>query len=106
MIDLYAPAAPGTMLRSARIRKRGEYRLSRRECVLVGILILAPESGVSVQIADGDDRIFVDFTNVFTGSFYLGAGCNHGLIVKAHSQMDSDSINITLTWRETDGQVH
>ena len=106
LIDLYAPAAPGTMLRSARIRRKGLYRLSRRECVLVGTLVLAPESGVSVVIADGDGKEFFDMPNMFTGSFYLGAGCDHGLLVSVHSAHDSDSINLTLTYREIDGTKH
>lgn len=102
LIDIHAPAARSTNARTCSIRQRGIYRLARRECVLSNVLVLGPESGASISIMDGDMREVWTMPNAFYGSFGMGIGLSHGLIVHIHTAMPNDPVNMSFSWREPD----
>ena len=103
LIDLYAPAAPGTLMRSLKVDKTGIFRLARRSCELVSVMIVSAGAWGRFVVTDGDRRPLIMQPSTFTGSFMLFAGAEGGLIVHLDSQ--DFAANLTINWREPDRKL-
>jgi hypothetical protein len=99
-IDLYAPCAPGTNMRSLKVDRVGRWRLARRDCELYSVQIVSSGAWGRIKVTDGLGREIFEQPSVFTGSFWLSAGALDGLIVEVAS-IDRGA-NLTVNWREGD----
>lgn len=102
-VDLYAPCAPGTNMRSLKVDRVGRWRLARRSCELYSVQIVSSGAWGRIRVADGHDRELWEQPSTFTGSFWLSAGALDGLIVEV-SSLDRGA-NLTINWREADGEI-
>jgi hypothetical protein len=103
LVDLYAPAAPGSLMRSIKIDKSGRWRVARRSCELVSVMIASAGAWGRFEITDGTGRTLFMQPSTFTGSFMLLAGAEEGLI--AHVDSMDYSAGLTLDWREEDEAI-
>ncbi len=95
--DLYAPAAPGALMRSIKIDRPGLWRLARRDCELYSVMIVSSGSWGRARVMDGHRRVLWYQPSTFTGSFTLGAGALGGLIVELSSA--DLAANLTINFR-------
>ena len=102
-IDLYAPAAPGTLMRSMKVDRVGRYRVARRSCELYSVEILSGGAWGRWRVTDGHDRELIMQPSTVTGSFWLSAGALDGLIVEVAS-LDRGA-NLNVNWREPDTTI-
>lgn len=80
--------------------ENGKFRLSSaRNVKISGINV--HKNGGHITVADGDGRQVWAMPSVFTGSFYVEAGLDNGLIVR-HGAVDGVVPEYTITWI-TDG---
>ncbi len=100
--DVYAPAAPGSLMRSYQLFDAGVFRLSRRDCSFYSVMIAAAGSFGRIVIKDGEGRPLFAQPSTFTGSFVLDAFAKGGLIVEAHM---STAPFLTINWREADREI-
>ena len=102
-IDLYAPCAPGSNMRSLKVDRVGRWRLSRRDCELYSVQIVSSGAWGRIRVSDGQERPLFEQPSCFTGSFWLSAGALDGLIVEVAS-LDAGA-NLTINFRESDGEL-
>lgn len=102
-VDLYAPCAPGTNMRSLKVDRVGKWRLARRDCELYSVQIVSSGAWGRFRVSDGHERELLEQPSTFTGSFWLSAGALAGLIVEV-SSLDRGA-NLTINWREPDGDI-
>ena len=100
---MYPPAAPGTLMRTAKVDRVGRFRLSRRSCELYSVEILSGGSWGRWRVTNGHDRELIMQPSTFTGSFWLSAAAADGLIAEVAS-IDHGA-NLTVNWREPDGEI-
>lgn len=102
---MHAPAAPGSLMRSLRLggHKPGLYRLARRGCELYSVQILSGGSWGRIKVMDGHERELWAQPSTFTGSFWLGAWADGGLLVEVSSR--DYAPNLTINWREQDQRL-
>lgn len=98
-IDLRAPAAPGSLMRTLVIDKPGLYRLARRDCELYSVQIINAGDWGKAWARTGNGRPIWHQPSTFTGSFWLSAGCEEGLLVEL---LALNSICFSFNWREPD----
>lgn len=99
IIDIYAPTAPGSLMRSISILRSGLWRISRRPSELYSVQIVSSGAWGRARVLDAlDGRPLWFQPSTFTGSFVLGAGAYGGLIV----ELDAADVapNLTINWRE------
>ena len=96
-IDVYAPAAPGSLMRSVKVDRAGLWRLARTSCELYSVQIVSSGSWGRARVMDGRGRALWCQPSTFTGSFVLGASAIDGLIVELAS-MDM-AANLTINFR-------
>lgn len=104
-IDLHVRPAPGSLMRSATLEKPGLFRLARRECELYCVQIASAGAWGRAVVMDGDGRELWGMPSTFTGSFVIGGGAEHGLLVHLHCLKPSDALNFTVAWRELDKAI-
>jgi hypothetical protein len=103
MIDLYAPAAPGSLMRSLKVDQVGTFRLARRDCELYSVQIVSSGAWGRWRVSDGLGRELIEQPSTFTGSFVLNAGALGGLIVEVASR--DIGANLTVNWREATDDI-
>lgn len=104
-VDLYAPSAPGSLMRALRVGSNGLFRLSRRPCALYSVQIVSSGVWGRARVMDGDGRKLWEQPSTFTGSFWLGAGSLFGLLVEMSSDNADDAANLTINWTEQDTKM-
>ena len=104
LIDIVTPAAPGSLMRSAKIHQVGSFRISRRDCELYSVQIVGAGSYGRAFVRNGLGRVLWQQISCFTGSFWLSAGAIGGLIVELRAASDGDAANLTVNFRELDRQ--
>jgi hypothetical protein len=102
-IDVYAPAAPGSLMRAHKIDRPGLWRLARRSCELYSVMIVSAGAWGRFVFMDGLLRPLFMQPSTFSGSFWLGAGAIDGLLVHVDSR--DASTNLTCNWREADREM-
>lgn len=101
-VDVFAPPAPGSLMRAYQLFDAGVFRLARRDASLYSVMIAAAGSFGRIMIRDGAGRPLWAQPSSFTGSFVLDAYAEKGLIVEAH--MESAPL-LTISWREPDTRI-
>jgi len=102
-VDVFAPAAPGSLMRTAKVDQVGRFRLARRSCELYSVQIVSGGAWARCRVTNGLGRALWEQPSSFTGSFWLSAGAIGGLIVEV-SAIDRGA-NLTINWREPDGKI-
>lgn len=103
VIDLYVPSARRSLQRSINLCEKGIFRLARRDSMLMSIMIASSGAWGRLRIMNGEGRKLWEMPSSFTGSFYLGAGSDGGLIVELASR--DRAPEVTVSWREPDQQM-
>ena len=100
--DLYAPSAPGSLMRSYPVpgARPGRFRLARRDCELYSVQIISAGAWGRVRVIDGEGTELWMQPSTFTGSFWCSAAARGGLIVEMASR--DRGPNVTINWREPD----
>lgn len=99
--EIYAPAAPGSLMRTICVEGPGLFRLSRRDCELYSVQIVSAGAWGRARVTNGKGRKLWEQPSTFTGSFWLSAGAEAGLLVELYG----DGTNLTLNWREPDREM-
>jgi hypothetical protein len=102
LVDVHVPAAPGSLMRSHVIDRPGRFRLARRDCELYSVQILNAGDWARAKCLAGSGRGIWYQPSTFTGSFWLSAGCEEGLIFELFA------LNcgiFAINWREPDRKV-
>lgn len=102
MIDIYAPAAPGSLMRCAVLDRPGIYRLARRDCELYSIQIVGAGDWGRARALTGRGRPVFSMPSTFTGSFWLSGGLEDGLIMELFAL---NYMTFEVNWRETDRRL-
>jgi hypothetical protein len=97
-IDVYAPAAPGSLMRAHRIEAPGLWRLARRSCELYSVQIASAGAWGRARVYDATGAGKWYQPSTFTGSFWLGAGCIDGLLVELDARDTAPAL--VINWRE------
>jgi hypothetical protein len=100
VLDIIVPATPGSLMRATQLWQKGYFRVSRRDCEVYSIQITSSGSWAALYIYNGLGRILFHMDSAFTGSFWLSAGAEEGLIVHLHSRATPPTI--TVNFREKD----
>ena len=98
--DIYAPAAPGSLMRSVRLTRAGLWRVARRDAELYSVQIVSAGSWARARVIDGAEKILWYQPSTFTGSFWLGAYAEGGILVEISSALPHEACNLTIDWRE------
>lgn len=102
-IDLYAPSAPGSLMRACRLTSAGLFRIARRSCELYSVQIVSAGAWGRFVCMDGRGESKFMQPSTFTGSFWLGASCEDGLLVDVDCR--DAATNLTINWREPDMRI-
>ena len=97
--DVYAPAAPGTLMRCYQLRDSGVFRLARRDCSFYSIMVTMSGTCGQLAVRTGARRLIWMQPSSFTGSFVMDGACEEGLIVEAYME---GWPSVTINWREPD----
>ena len=103
--DIYTPPTPGTLMRMVSLHKSGLYRLARRDAEFYSILIVGQGAWAKIRVMTGAGRPAFEMPSAFSGSFYLQAGCEDGILVHLHAMEQGDSLNVSIQWREQDNNA-
>lgn len=88
-------------MRALQVRGNGLFRLARRSCELYSVQIVSSGSWGRARVIDGNGRTLWFQPSTFTGSFWLSAGAENGLI----AELSGDEVNLTINWREPDQRI-
>lgn len=102
-IDLFAPCAPGSLMRGYCLQGVGLFRLARRDAELYSVQIVSAGAWARVKVRSGTGRELFHQPSCFTGSFWLCAGAEDGIIVEVASRDLGPSL--TINWREPDREM-
>ena len=102
IVDIMVEAHPRSLMRSARVSRPGVFRLARRDCELYSVQIVGGGTFTRVRMMAGSWRPIWEQPSSFTGSFWLSAGCEDGLLCEIHALDEVSSPNLTINWRERD----
>ena len=105
MIDVRVAPSPSTLMRCARVARPGSFRLARRDCELYSVQIVGGGTWTRIRCLSGTGRTIWEQPSSFTGSFWLSAACEDGLVVEVHARDEVSCPNLTINWRERDRQV-
>ncbi len=103
LVDLKIPAAPGSLMRAVQLWHTGYFRLARRDAELYSVQITCSGAWAHFKLFNGRGRVLFNMPSAFTGSFWLGAGAEDGLI--AHLYSASQAPTLTVNFRERDLQL-
>jgi hypothetical protein len=101
--EIYAPCAPGSLMRSATVDTLGVTRFARRSCELYSVQILSAGAWVRARVLTGAGRPLWFQPSCFTGSFVLMAGAEDGLMLEMGGR--DRGATIVLNWREADSRI-
>jgi hypothetical protein len=101
-IDLFAPCAPGSLMRAQIVDRVGLFRLARRSCELYSVQIASAGAWARMKVMNGSGRVLWFQPSSFTGSFWLGAGAEDGLLVEIGSA--DRAPQLAINYREPDSQ--
>lgn len=99
IVDIYTPASPGSLMRTAVLTKPGLYRLARRDAELYSVQITNAGDWGKAWMKTGTGRPVWHQVSTFTGSFWLQAGCEDGIIAEL---LALHTMCISVNWRERD----
>ena len=102
ILDLEVPAAPGSLMRAIQLDQVGKFRISRRDAELYSIQIVSAGAWANLRVYNGRGRMLFFMPSTFTGSFWLSAGAEDGIIVAQGSQTLAPTI--TVNFRERDAK--
>jgi hypothetical protein len=102
LVDVFAPAAPGSLMRMAVLDRPGRYRLARRSCEVYSIQIVSAGDWGKAWARTGTGRPVWHQPSTFTGSFWLSGGCEDGLIMELFAL---NTIIFEVNWREPDRRL-
>lgn len=102
LIDVYTPAAPGSLMRTAVLDKPGHYRLARRDCELYSVQIINAGDWARARALTGEGRPVWYQPSTFTGSFWLCGGLEGGLIMELDAL---ETVCFAINWRESDRSI-
>ncbi|HVC18010.1 MAG TPA: hypothetical protein VNE18_12000 [Rhodanobacter sp.] len=105
LTDLYAPPAPGSLMRSVQVMRAGLVRIARRDAEVYSVQIISAGSWTRARVMNGNGRTLWEQPSTFTGSFWLGAAAEGGVIVEIPSSRDQEAANLTINWREPDQEI-
>ena len=108
--DIYTPAAPGSLMRSAQLTRAGLWRLARRDAELYSVQIVSAGSWARARVMSAannpiwpspylEEMLWYQ-PSTFTGSFWLGAYAAGGIVVEIASNLPHEACNLTIDWRE------
>lgn len=100
LVDLYAPSAPGSLMRSIAIMRSGVFRLARRDAELYSVQIVSSGSWARARAMHADGSPIWEQPSTFTGSFWLGAAARGALLIEIASSREHEACNLTINWRE------
>lgn len=101
--DIEVPAAPGSLMRAVMLWRPGKFRISRRDSELYSVQIASAGAWAHLTIYTGEGRKVFKQMSTFTGSFWLSAGCEGGII--AFLEAATTAPTVTLNFRERDRQL-
>lgn len=101
-IDIRVAASPSSLMRCARVSRPGLFRLARRDCELYSVQIVGSGTFTRIKMMTGTRRNLWEQVSTFTGSFWLSAFSEEGLLCEIHALNEASSPNLTLNWRERD----
>ena len=105
LIDLYAPPAPGSLMRSVQVMRAGRVRIARRDAEVYSVQIISAGSWARARVLNGEGRALWEQPSTFTGSFWLGAHAAGGIVVEIASGLEYETANFTINWREPDQDI-
>ena len=97
------PTSKGSLTRAISLGLPGVYRVSRRDASLYSVQIFSGGGWARVKVMTGTGREVFEQVSCFSGSFWLGLGCEEGIIVELSS--DDRVPTIAVNWREADQKV-
>jgi hypothetical protein len=103
LVDIQVPAAPGSLMRAVQLWKNGRFRISRRHAEVYSVQITSAGAWARLSIFNGLGRLLFPMTSTFTGSFWLGAGAEDGIIVELLSMTNAPTV--TVNFREQDTKL-
>jgi len=103
LIDLYVPASPGSLMRAVQLCQNGKFRISRRDAELYSVQIISSGAWAHLDVYNGKGRKIFPMCSAFTGSFWLSAGAEGGLIVCLLSRTTAPLVMVNF--REKDLKV-
>lgn len=83
----------------------GMFRLARRSCELYSVQIVGGGTWTRIRCLTGAMREVWEQPSAFTGSFWLSAACEDGLIVEVSAMDEPSCPNLTINWREPTREV-
>jgi hypothetical protein len=98
IVDLYAPTAPGSMMRSIIVNRKGLWRIARQAAEIYSVQIISSGTWGRARVMDGDGRPIWYQISTFTGSFWLAAGTYTGVLVELDSA-EAAAPNLTINFR-------
>ena len=90
-------------MRAVQLWQPGRFRISRRDAELYSVQITSAGAWAHLTLYAGSGRKIFRQLSTFTGSFWLGAGCEDGIIVYLEAQTTAPTV--TVNFRERDRQV-
>lgn len=103
--DVITPPAPGSLMRSTWLTRAGVYRLARRDAELYSVLISSSGAWGRFSVSNGLGRPLFFMPSPFTGSFWLSAHAEGGIVVELAAMNPSDAADVTIAWRERDQKL-
>jgi hypothetical protein len=101
VVDVVRSAAPGALMRSARLGRNGMFRLSRRTAEFYSVQVKHAGAFGVIRVLNAHDETLWMQPSAFTGSFVLGGEADGGLLVELHGGMDIAPL-VNVNWREPD----
>lgn len=90
-------------MRSIQLWKKGWWRISRRDAELYSVQITSAGAWARLRIYDGTGRKLFHQFSTFTGSFWLGAGAQGGIVVQLDAMTTAPTV--ALNFREKDTRL-
>jgi hypothetical protein len=87
-------------MRSAALHLPGWYRLARRDAELYSIQVTSAGAWGHIRAYNGCGRMIFHLPSTVTGSFWLSAGCEGGIVVWLDSATTAPTVNVNF--REPD----
>lgn len=97
-VDVEVPHTPGSLMQSAYLDTVGRWRIARKNAELYSVQITSAGAWAQLIVANGRGRTLFHMPSTFTGSFWLGAGADDGIVVTLVSQTMAPIV--TVNFRE------
>jgi len=100
LTDVIVPAAPGSLMRACQLWAIGKFRVSRRDAELYSVQVTSMGAWGRIRVWNGHGRLLFFMPSTVTGSFWLSAGAEDGIIVGLESLTTAPTV--TINFRERD----